>query len=104
MGAIECTNVIFLKQSLTAAAYEAAQVVTAAGGTTTEARGRADSVLTTFRVNAASVSIVPEVTPSTPSGTRVRVTVAAPIAQNCTLLRFFQSSGTSTASVTMVRL
>jgi hypothetical protein len=104
MGSIECANVIFLKQSLTAAAYEAAQVVTTDGATTEDARTRANSVLTTFGVRSANVVIVPEVTPMTPAGTRVRVTVTAPIRQNSTLLRFFEAAGTSTASVTMVRL
>jgi hypothetical protein len=104
MGSIECAHTIFLKQSLTAAAYEAVQVVTADGGTTAEAQARAGGVLTTFGVRSATTQILPEVTPLTPAGTRVMVTVSAPMQQNSIFLRYFDSAGICRASVTMVRL
>ena len=74
-GSIELANGIFLKQSLTIAAYEGARTATRAGGTATQAQQRIQDVLSSRGITDQSVTISPNVNAATPRGTMVTVTV-----------------------------
>jgi Flp pilus assembly protein TadG len=74
-GAIELSNGIFLKQSLTLAAYEGVRTATRPGGTSALAQQRIQDVLTSRGITGQTVIITPTVTTTTPRGTQVSVTV-----------------------------
>lgn len=103
-GSIELANGLYTKQSLTSAAYEAAQVVTSTGGTETEARARAQAVLTSQQISNTTITITPTVNSSTASGTRITVKVEATMSGNTAILWFLSAGTKMTAQTTMVRL
>lgn len=74
-GSIELSNGIFLKQSLTIAAYEGARTATRAGGTAAQAQQRIEDVLTSRGISGQTITITPNVNTATPRGTMVTVTV-----------------------------
>ncbi|MBA4018894.1 MAG: pilus assembly protein TadE [Pirellula sp.] len=84
LGVIETSNAVFVQQAITSAAYEAANVASATGGTSTAATSRANSVLTSLGINSATVAISPTVTAQTPLGTTITVTCSVPLASNLT--------------------
>jgi Flp pilus assembly protein TadG len=102
-GSIETTNMIFLQQRLTAAAYEGARKATTPGRSSADASTAASSVLTQFSISGGSVAVTPTVTSSTTAGTQVKVTVTAPVSANMgNIVPFFTTMTNLTASVTMV--
>lgn len=103
MGVIEASNAVFLQQALTSAAYEAANVASAIGGTSAEATTRANAVLTALGVKNSSVSISPTVTTATPIGTTIVVTVSAPFASNSLVFGYI-GSPTLSAKITIPHL
>lgn len=102
-GAVETSNAIFLQQSLHSAAYEAASVASAVGGKQNDAQKRAEAVLESAKVKNSTVTIVPTVNSRTAAGTKIVVTVSAPLNSNIPMFGFL-GNRTSTASVTMCRL
>jgi Flp pilus assembly protein TadG len=103
-GAIEVANGIFLRQSLTVAAYEGARSATRSGGTAVQARQRVREVLQARGVTGETVNITPDVTATTPRGTMVTVTVSTPgAAQAMNPLRLLEGRIIQ-QTVVMVRL
>lgn len=103
-GAIEVANGIFLRQSLTVAAYEGARSATRPGGTSQLAEQRVREVLEARGVSDETVTITPNVTSLTPRGTMVTITVTAPGTQQAmNPLRLLQNRVIQ-QSVVMVRL
>ena len=84
LAVIEASNAVYVQQAITSAAYEASNVVSASGGTATDAQTRANSVLNSLGIKSASVSISPAVTASTALGTQITVTCSAPLSANLT--------------------
>ncbi len=80
-GSIELSNMVFLKQSLSIAAYEGVRVATKPGATQTQADNRIREVLaarnvTSYSVQYSTTAGAPlAITPITPRGTLVTVTV-----------------------------
>lgn len=75
-GAVESSNGIYLKQSLTIAAYEAAKIATAPRGTQAEATTRCGEVLAVRDVDSFQISFSPQnLDENTPRGQNVEVTV-----------------------------
>ena len=103
MGVIESSNAVFLQQSLTSAAYEAANVASAIGGTSADAQTRANAVLTALGVKNSTVSINPTVTTATPIGTTIVVTVSAPFSANSLVFGYI-GSPTLAAKITIPHL
>lgn len=103
-GSIELANGLYTKQSLTSAAYEAAQVVTSTGGTESEAKARAQAVLTSQKISGTTITITPTVNSSTASGTRITVKVEATMSGNTAILWLLSAGTKMTAQTTMVRL
>lgn len=77
-GSIELANGIFLKQTLSIAAYEGARAVTRPGASSAEAHVRIEEILAARGVTDYTVTISPEATADTPRRTQMRVTVVAP--------------------------
>lgn len=77
-GSLELANGVFLKQSLTIAAYEGARSLSRTGATSAQAQARIAEVLTERQISDYQISISPAVTVSTPRGTQLTVTVTAP--------------------------
>ena len=80
-GSIELSNMVFLKQTLAIAAYEGARAVTKPGATAQQASTRVAEVLAARKVTDYTVRYTTEnsksidVTPLTPRGTLLTVTV-----------------------------
>jgi Flp pilus assembly protein TadG len=81
-GSIEITNMIFLEQRLSAAAYEGARTATTPGQTSNTAGAVANNILSQFKITGSTVTITPIVTATTPVGTQIKVSVTAPITSN----------------------
>ena len=80
-GSIELSNMVFVKQSLSIAAYEGARTVSKPGSTAAQADTRIREVLasrnmTSYSVQYTTAASVPiNITSSTPRGTQLTVTV-----------------------------
>ena len=103
-GSIELANAVFLKQSLNMAAYEAAKVVTRPGDNNALAATRCQQVLDVRKITIFTLSVNPTVTPETPRGTQVTVTVTAPSSNLAYGPLRYMAGRSSSAVVRMVRL
>ena len=97
---VSICNLIFLKQSLTVAAFEAARVAIIPGATTQDIELQAQQICQIRRVNGATVTISPVDFQNQPYGEFISVTVSAPSNQTNVDLGFL--SGTSSASVSLM--
>jgi hypothetical protein len=101
---LDLADRIFFKQSLTIAAYEGARAATRPGGTVQAAQQRISEVLSSRDILSETVVVDPPVTPATPRGTPVSVTVKAiSVPRAINPLRFLQSQEIQ-QTVHMVRL
>jgi Flp pilus assembly protein TadG len=103
VGAIEGSNFIFLKQAVTAAAYESAQTVSRVGGTKVKAENRAVQVLSARSIDQPTVTFSPANPDVVARGQSVTVTISAPVSANSIGLDWFFDNQTVTASVCMLR-
>jgi len=87
-GVVQTSNAIYLQQALTAAAYEAGNIVCVTGGTSTTAMSNANAVLTAMRVASPTVTIAPTVTNNTTTGTEITITCSAPLSSNSLIFGF----------------
>ncbi len=93
LGAIECTSMIFLDQSLNVVAYEGVRTAILNSGTTEQARERMQEVIAERKLVGCRLTFDPADVTRLPAGTPVTVTASAPCAANAPLkLRFFQDS------------
>jgi len=91
VGAIETSSMIFLKQSLTVAAYEGGRTGTIPEATTADVTATCQEILTDRRVNGASITVTPNVE-DTIVGDFFRVEVTAPCDQNTIIAgQFFRN-------------
>ena len=103
LGAIECSNIIFLRQALVQASYEAAKLASRPDAQAADVIARAEAVLTARNVHGYSVTLTPANTTAAARGSDVRATVTAPIGVN-TLVPYVQFSKQSmTVSMTAVK-
>jgi Flp pilus assembly protein TadG len=100
-GSIELSHVIYLKQSLTAVAYEAAREAVRSEATPTSVQRAADQILIGHRVRSGSVRISPNL--AIPRGQRLTVTVSAPITDNRVIVPRYVAGINLTASASMVK-
>ena len=82
MGTIECCAMIFMKQTLHIAAYEAARVALVPKTTTAQVNYSANTILANRRVRDATISISPSSFGTAPVSTYIEVTVSAPSNSN----------------------
>ncbi len=103
VGAIEGSNFIFLKQAVTVAAYESAQVVTRANGKRAEAELRASQILAARSIDQSQIVFTPANPEAAARGDRVTVSVTAPVAANSIGLDWFFDEQIVSTSVSMVK-
>lgn len=103
-GSIELANGIFLKQTLSIAAYEGARSVTRPGATSADAQARIEEFLSARGITNYTVTILPEATAETPRCTQMTVQIAAPLGTNFLPPLRLLSGVAIEKSVCMVRL
>ncbi len=103
LGSIEACNSIFLKQTATGAAYEAAKICTSVGGTELAAQTRVSEVLSSRNLTGGTVVFSPPLTDYPVRGTHISVTVSIPTTNNLGGIEMFYLGRSITASVTMVK-
>lgn len=81
-GTLETCELMFLKQSLSVASYEAGRVAARPGSTTAEVETRFQQIMTSRRVNNATITVTPGDVSSVAVGQPIRVDVRAPITGN----------------------
>ncbi len=82
LGSIEATSAIFLKQSLTTAAYEGIRESIRRGATTTDATNKATNILNQRRVRDFDITFNPPDVESLDRGTIITIEINAPIGNN----------------------
>jgi Flp pilus assembly protein TadG len=100
MVTVSICNLIFLKQSLTVAAFEAARVAIIPGATAQDVELQAQQICQIRNVGNATVTIEPADFQNQPYGNFISVTVSAPSHQTSVDLGFL--NGTSSASVSLM--
>lgn len=101
LGSIELSNFIFLKQAVTAAAYEASREAIRPLGTDATATATAEAVLAARRLSGASIVVNPSA--NAERGELVTVTVTAPSSSNRVVVPRFVAGLSVSASTTMVK-
>lgn len=86
-ASIEMCSAIYLRQTLTIAAYEGARVACHPQGMTADAHAAAQRILTERRVNGGTIATSPSNFNGVAKGTIIQVSITAPVAAN-SLLRF----------------
>lgn len=103
LGMIECCTMIFLKQSLTAAAYEGIRAGLEQQADATDVRRASQQILTQRRVRGGTIAVSPNSIPTVPTGQYLTVTVSAPADLNSVIPGSFFRGRTLSASATMMK-
>ena len=103
-AAIEASNAIVLKQTLVETASETARIATTQGHSQSDAVQRANEILAARKVSNAEIEIEPAVTPTTPAGTAISITISAPAASNSVGPQWYFRNSTMSARVVMSRM
>lgn len=82
LGSIETCNVVFQKQTMTAAAYEAARTALRQDATSAQARAFAEQVLQARNVRTFTLTFSPTEVSNLPRGTPITVQISSPADQN----------------------
>ena len=82
LAMIECCTMIFLKQSVTVAAYEGVRTAVEHNATPAEVRGKCEGILNDRRVQQGTITISPANFETIPPGRYIEVTVSAPAGAN----------------------
>lgn len=82
LGSIEATHGIFLKQGLSAAAYESIREAVNFNSTTASARQKANNVIAARQIKSSDVTFTPSNIAGLPKGTKVTVEVSALMSAN----------------------
>ncbi len=103
LGMIECCTMIFLKQSLTVAAYEGIRTALEDRAVSTDVRRTSQQILTQRRVQGGTIAVNPANIPAVPTGQYITVTVSAPAARNSVIPGSFFRGRTLSATATMMK-
>jgi len=99
---IEACSMVFLKQTLSIAAYEGVRTAISTGATADDVEQVCDQVLLDRGVNGGTVSIVPNNVAGLTLGDLVDVTVSAPCDGNMVLPNMFYRDRTLSATASMM--
>jgi Flp pilus assembly protein TadG len=102
-GSIECCGLIFLKQTLCAAAYEGIRVAVRQDATPADVNQRATEVLAARNIQNATVTIDPPDIGSLVPGDLLTVTVSAPTTGNRVIITRYVQDVTVSSSVLMLK-
>jgi Flp pilus assembly protein TadG len=103
LAMIEACTMIFLKQSLTAAAYEGARTSLVSGATAADVQAAAGGVLGDRRVRSGRVTVRPGNFATLEPGEYIEVTVSAATGPNSVIPGSFMRGRTLSASATMMK-
>jgi Flp pilus assembly protein TadG len=103
LAMIESCTMIFLKQSLTVAAYEGVRTALEQNAAATDVRRTSQQILTERRVQGATITINPSDFEALPVGEYVDVTVTAPADRNSVIPGNFFRGKTLTGKATMMK-
>jgi hypothetical protein len=103
LAMIESCTMIFLKQSLTVAAYEGVREALEPSADADDVQAKSDGVLTDRRVQGGQVVITPANFDSLAPGEFIQVTVSAPAGRNSAIPGSFFRGRTLSASATMMK-
>ncbi len=103
LASIESTGMIFLREGMSATAYETLRMAVRADGSTAAANARATEMLTSREINGATVTLDPPVMEAVERGETVVVTATAPCAANSMLPAWFFAGKQMTVTATMVK-
>ncbi|MEO0532009.1 MAG: TadE family protein [Planctomycetota bacterium] len=81
-GTLETCELLFTKQSLAVAAYEAGRVAARPEGTAAAAQTRFDQIMTARRVSGANLTITPADLGALATGETIRLEATAPVSGN----------------------
>lgn len=101
-ASIEACTMVFLKESLTVAAYEGSRVAVQPAATEAEVIARCEEVLAEREVSGGAVELVPGSLSTAAVGDPVQVRVSAPCAANAVIPVWFYGSSTMTGSSTVM--
>jgi hypothetical protein len=104
LGTIEAANSIFLKQSLTIAAYESARVATAPGGTYAGAYKRAKELMDAKGLRSFQFKLTPSALEKLPAGVEVKVTLTTKANANSISPSWYEKRATMSATMRMTKL
>jgi hypothetical protein len=103
LGTVECCSMLFLQQSLSAAAYESGHAALAADATAADARATGDAILADRRVRGGNVTLAPANLASVREGEYFEVRVSAPTDGNRVLPLSFFAGRTLTATAVFMK-
>jgi Flp pilus assembly protein TadG len=103
LAMIEACSMIFLKQSLTVAAYEGVRAALAPDAVAADAIAAGESVLDDRSVEGATVTVSPADVASLSPGEYITVTVSAPTDANSIIPGSFLTGRTLSASAVMMK-
>ena len=103
LAMIECCTMIFLKQSLTVAAYEGIRTAIEPAATTANVETACNAVLTDRRVKDGKITINPVKFQDLARGQYITVTVSAPASKNSVIPGSFFRGRTLTGTATMMK-
>lgn len=83
-GTLEVCELMFLKQSLAVASYEAGRLAARPGTTSEAVAARFQSIASDRRVSGATITTTPNEIASAAAGETIRIDVSAPVAANST--------------------
>lgn len=102
-GSIECCGLIFLKQTLCAAAYEGVRVAVRNDATPADVTQRAGEVLAARNIQNATIVMNPPAIDTLDAGEEITVTVSAPTANNRVIVTRYVNDVTVNAFVLMLK-
>ncbi len=103
LASMEACSMVFLRQAITAAAYEGARTGARHSGTTADTRTRCTQILTVRNVRGTQITLNPATIETLARGTPFRVTVTARCDANAIGPAPFFRGRTLSASVTMAK-
>lgn len=89
IGIIEASSMIYLKQSLSVAAYEGIRASVRSGATTSEVEVACNRILTARRVNGATIEVTPSDFEDQPPQTWISIRVSATGGSNSVIAGWF---------------
>jgi Flp pilus assembly protein TadG len=103
IGTVEACNIVFLKQSLTTAAYEGARTAIGSGATTADVENQCQQILKERKVASGSITVNPPIVSDVPVGQYITVAVSAPADSNAVLKGWFYNGQTLQGQATMMK-
>ena len=103
IGTIEACSMIYLKQSMSTAAYEGARASLKPGATTTEVTDACNRILTPRKVAGATITVSPTGFTTQPAQTWITVRITANGGANSVVAGWFYDSLTIDGQATMMK-